>query len=162
MGYVGFFIADGDIFDLGDREIEAIATPGHTHGSMTFLDHRTGGLFTGDMAYQGTLYAHFADSDLDEYIASLEKVIRRADQFGRIYPAHNDFPIPKTYLTSVLDGMLKIKKNEVQPMSINGWGEPACAFLMDDISILSKAPGSQGVRLIERLGISIPPMAGES
>ena len=39
---------DGDIFDLGDRRIEAKATPGHTAGSMMFLDHTQKLMFTGD------------------------------------------------------------------------------------------------------------------
>ena len=39
---------DGDVFDLGDRTIEAKAIPGHTAGSMMFLDHAQKLMFTGD------------------------------------------------------------------------------------------------------------------
>lgn len=39
---------DGDIFDLGDRTIEARSIPGHTAGSMMFLEHTQRLMFTGD------------------------------------------------------------------------------------------------------------------
>ena len=39
-----FFIADGDTFDLGGRVLETVATPGHTHGSLSFMDNLTGSL----------------------------------------------------------------------------------------------------------------------
>ena len=39
---------DGDIFDLGGRTIEVRSLPGHTTGSMMFLDHGQKLMFTGD------------------------------------------------------------------------------------------------------------------
>lgn len=39
---------DGDVFDLGGRSIEAKSIPGHTSGSMMFLDHDQKLMFTGD------------------------------------------------------------------------------------------------------------------
>ena len=39
---------DGDRFDLGGRMIEARSIPGHTAGSMMFMDHDAKLMFTGD------------------------------------------------------------------------------------------------------------------
>ena len=39
---------DGDVFDLGGRTIEVKAIPGHTLGSVMFLDHARKLMFTGD------------------------------------------------------------------------------------------------------------------
>lgn len=39
---------EGQVFDLGDRTITAYACPGHTAGSMMFLDSLSNYLFTGD------------------------------------------------------------------------------------------------------------------
>ncbi len=41
-------VADGETVDLGDRRLEAIATPGHTAAHLAWLDHRTDSLFCGD------------------------------------------------------------------------------------------------------------------
>lgn len=39
---------DGQVIDLGDRELELMFAPGHTHGSMFVIDRKTGAVFTGD------------------------------------------------------------------------------------------------------------------
>lgn len=39
---------EGDSVDLGDRRLEAIATPGHTRAHMSFLDSETGAVLCGD------------------------------------------------------------------------------------------------------------------
>ena len=41
-------IHDGEVFELGNRRVEAIAVPGHTRGGICFLDEKTGILFSGD------------------------------------------------------------------------------------------------------------------
>lgn len=41
-------VADGESVDLGDRQVDAIATPGHTAAHLAWLDRRTGALFCGD------------------------------------------------------------------------------------------------------------------
>jgi glyoxylase-like metal-dependent hydrolase (beta-lactamase superfamily II) len=42
------WIESGARFRVGDRVLEAIATPGHTHGHVVFADHERGVLFAGD------------------------------------------------------------------------------------------------------------------
>ena len=42
------WIAPGQVFDLGTRTLQAIATPGHTRGHMVFADRAAGLLFAGD------------------------------------------------------------------------------------------------------------------
>lgn len=41
-------VVDGDTVDLGDRQIEVIATAGHTASHLAWLDRKTGALFCGD------------------------------------------------------------------------------------------------------------------
>ena len=49
-GYKGekLYLTDGQVFDLGGREIEVIFTPGHTPGSTTFVDKAAQYGFSGD------------------------------------------------------------------------------------------------------------------
>ena len=47
------FIGEGEIFDLGGMEVEAIAVPGHTDGSMVYLLKGQDLLFTGDAIGSG-------------------------------------------------------------------------------------------------------------
>lgn len=41
-------LREGDVFDLGDRTLEVVELPGHTVGSVGFLCHELGILFSGD------------------------------------------------------------------------------------------------------------------
>jgi glyoxylase-like metal-dependent hydrolase (beta-lactamase superfamily II) len=42
------WIDGGQVFDLGNRTLQAVATPGHTRGHLVFADTRAGLLFAGD------------------------------------------------------------------------------------------------------------------
>jgi glyoxylase-like metal-dependent hydrolase (beta-lactamase superfamily II) len=42
------WIASGEVFGVGERTLEAIATPGHTRGHVVFADRTAGILFAGD------------------------------------------------------------------------------------------------------------------
>ena len=44
------------VVDLGERVLEALATPGHDAAAITFYDPWTGFLLTGDTVYRGRLY----------------------------------------------------------------------------------------------------------
>ena len=46
----------GQVFDLGDRRLEAIPLPGHTVGGMAFLDRENELLFSGDGIGSGMIW----------------------------------------------------------------------------------------------------------
>ncbi len=56
-------VRNGDVFDLGDIQLEVIETPGHSPDSVMYLDRKNQLLFTGDTFYPATLYAHIAHDD---------------------------------------------------------------------------------------------------
>ncbi|NTV42391.1 MAG: MBL fold metallo-hydrolase [Syntrophobacteraceae bacterium] len=144
-----FTIAHGDTFDLGGRELLAIATPGHTHGSMSFLDGAGRNLLTGDLVCEGAIYAHFWDSDLDEYIASLEHLLARRSDFDRLLVSHGPPILPPLFLESVLKGFREIQRGGMIAYPEEGWGEPVDRYAFDQFGILSKPEGSQGIRLFD-------------
>ncbi len=41
-------IEDGAVIDLGGRQVSVLYTPGHTHGSLSVFDPKSGSLFNGD------------------------------------------------------------------------------------------------------------------
>lgn len=142
-----FEIKDGDRFELGERVLQAISTPGHTRGSVSFLDSSTRSLFCGDWIDKGTLFAHFEDSDLDEYVGSLRKVAAREKEFDVFYPGHGRYPLDKTFLAAVRDGFEEIKAGRLRPGLFDEGGNPTQFYRFDEFCVLVKAPGSRGVRL---------------
>lgn len=78
-------IGDGDRIDLGDRELEAVATPGHTRAHLAYLDSGTGALFCGDaigiqLPASPVIRPSTPPSDFS-YADALES-IRRLDDLG--------------------------------------------------------------------------------
>lgn len=61
-------------FDLGGRSVEPIFLPGHTKGSVVFLDHQSGLLFAGDDISK-TVWIQFDHSaSLSEYKNGLDRL----------------------------------------------------------------------------------------
>jgi glyoxylase-like metal-dependent hydrolase (beta-lactamase superfamily II) len=102
-------LTDGKVFELGDRTIEVITTPGHTPGSVCFLDREGRNLFTGDTIYRGYLLLHFPHStELSVYRSSLEKICSRKAEFDTILPSHGRVPLPNSFAEDILAGVKMI------------------------------------------------------
>jgi glyoxylase-like metal-dependent hydrolase (beta-lactamase superfamily II) len=83
-------VEEGDTIDLGGRILEVIETPGHSPGSVCFLDRVNRLLWTGDHFFPGPLYAYPADVNISDYIASNEKLVERISEFDYVLSGHND------------------------------------------------------------------------
>lgn len=60
-------VSEGHIFDLGNRKLRVIATPGHSDDGLMLADDSNKVLFTGDTVYPAPLYAHLSQSNLETY-----------------------------------------------------------------------------------------------
>lgn len=88
-------IRDGDIFDLGGVKIEAIGVPGHSPGSMAFLNREEKYCFTGDAINTDTHLKKLDREGFRRYKKTMENFIERVgDDEVTIYPAH--LPLPMT------------------------------------------------------------------
>lgn len=105
---------DGDVIDLGNRELEAIALPGHTPGSMALLDRASGMLFSGDpIQRNGRIFMFGAMRSIPAYIHSLKRLRTRADQITSIWPCHADCPIDVGVIDELIAGAEAIERGEV-------------------------------------------------
>ena len=66
---------DGDIIDAGGRQFEVVHTPGHSPGGIALWEAATGLLFSGDIVYDGPLIEDTYHSDIDDYIASMRRLL---------------------------------------------------------------------------------------
>lgn len=96
-GYKGkiSFLEDGQVFDLGDREIEVIFTPGHTPGSTSFFDKTNGYGFSGD-AFGSTNLLLF--TNFSTLIATTARVAEYMEKnnISFTYPGHYSGDNPET------------------------------------------------------------------
>ena len=62
-------------FDLGDRKLVIIPTPGHHYAHLSFYDPHTQILFTGDTFYPGFLFTFLPD-DWDKFRNSISRLVK--------------------------------------------------------------------------------------
>ncbi|MCG8617467.1 MAG: MBL fold metallo-hydrolase [Desulfobacterales bacterium] len=139
-------LAGGDTIDLGGRLLNVIETPGHTRGSLSFLDDKTGALFCGDLIYNGTLYAHFTDSDLTVYRASL-KALQGVD-IRKIFTCHNEPELQPGFTGKCLNAVTAVLEGAAQGRQVDDWGSPAVRYEFGSLAVLAKHADSPGIDLL--------------
>lgn len=95
---------DGHIFNLGGREVEVVHTPGHTPGSVCFLDRASRMLFTGDTICEWGILLHFTKESCPPSVfgKSMERAASLEDEFEVMWPGHHGFPVDKGYIEEYL------------------------------------------------------------
>lgn len=79
-------LQDGDTIDLGDYVFSALHLPGHTSDTIALFEEREGTLFSGDFIYDGLLLDDLIDSNVEDYIESMERV--KELDVCTVYPGH--------------------------------------------------------------------------
>lgn len=110
-------IEDGHSFDLGNRTLEVIALPGHSQGSVCFLDRAARTLFVGDSIHNGTIWLQLEESlPLNTFHKNLQRIQTFSDHFDALLPAHGSLdglPQPKKILDDLVNGIQLILAGEI-------------------------------------------------
>ena len=109
-------VFDGDVIDLGDRQLEVVHVPGHTPGSITVLDRNERCLIGGDpIQADGEIYMFGLHRDLHSYAAGLARLMKRVDDFDGIYPSHGRLYVGKEVIPQLITGAEAIIAGETVP-----------------------------------------------
>lgn len=101
-------ITELSAFDLGDRVLHVIETPGHTPGSICLLDRKNRILFSGDTLSYGPVFLGGDHRDIHAYRDTLVKLMTMGG-FDTIYPCHSTCPVSLSVISALLaavDGAL--------------------------------------------------------
>jgi glyoxylase-like metal-dependent hydrolase (beta-lactamase superfamily II) len=82
------WVHPGDRFDLGDRVLRIVATPGHSPDGISLYDRSERLLFVGDAFYLDELYAFIDGSDLAQYTATASRLAALAPKVRHVMPSH--------------------------------------------------------------------------
>lgn len=107
-------VSDGDIIDLGGREIEIITLPGHTPGSIAALDINNRVLISGDPIQDGDIFMFGVQREMHAYLLSLEKLEKYKERFDTIYPSHGTFPVGPELIDALHEGAIRVMNGEVE------------------------------------------------
>lgn len=105
---VEHWLQDGEVLDLGGRELQVVHTPGHSPDSVCFLDRQARQLFLGDLFYTGQIYTFLPGGDLAQLVASYERLVELFPAYDRIMPAHNEPALGKEILLQAARGSRQI------------------------------------------------------
>jgi glyoxylase-like metal-dependent hydrolase (beta-lactamase superfamily II) len=82
-------VGEGDVIDLGGRQLKILRIPGHTDDSIALLDARAGFLWTGDSFYEGPIWLYAPETDLLAYKKSIARLATLVPNLKALFPAHN-------------------------------------------------------------------------
>jgi len=108
-------VRDGDVIDLGNRQLEVLQVPGHTDDAIALLDPKAGFLWTGDSFYEGPIWLFFPETDLVAYRASIARLADLVPGLTALFPAHNTPRASPALLLETQKAFEAILQGSVQP-----------------------------------------------
>ncbi|MCH3909420.1 MAG: MBL fold metallo-hydrolase [Bacilli bacterium] len=92
---------DTDIFELGGRIVRLMNVPGHTKGSVVFLDESTHLMFTGDDVNYWLWLQLPGCTSVKEWLPGAKKILSMMDEY-KAYCGHNDGYISKEMVEELI------------------------------------------------------------
>ena len=95
---------EGDVFSVGEYQLEVIWIPGHTPGSVALLDRKHRFLISGDTAQAGCIFMHGDGRDLKTFRSTIARLeaLRQEGLFDTLYPSHGDCVVSADILVDLL------------------------------------------------------------
>ncbi len=122
-------VSDGFEFNLGDRIITVMETPGHTPGSICLLDVKNKVLFSGDNNNTHVWLFLEGCSPLSDYLKTLEKQLSKLDKFTTLYPGHGP-ALESSFIKDQAECVKQILNGTCKPIPYESFAGPAsqCSF----------------------------------
>jgi hydroxyacylglutathione hydrolase len=117
-------LKDGDVIDLGGKRLDVVAIPGHTPGSVAFLDREGRYAMTGDGIGSSMVWMQLSTSlPLATYLQSVKKLEALKDGLDVLYVGHHEqekVALTRQYITDmrvvtekILDGTAETSPYEM-------------------------------------------------
>jgi len=141
--HISRFVRGGFKINLGGRTLEIVATPGHTPDAICLLDRANGLLFTGDTYYPAPIWLFRPETDLDAYVASVQRIAALAPDLKLVLGAHNIPVAPPSVLPRLVAAIQAVRtgKGESKPE-----GADKVMSSIDGFSFLLRAPGASRLK----------------
>ncbi|XP_026858651.2 metallo-beta-lactamase domain-containing protein 2 [Electrophorus electricus] len=83
-------LQEGDVINLGDRQLTVLHLPGHSRGSICLHDRDNKVLFSGDVVYDGSMIDWLPYSTVGDYVRSCRRLVEMVDreEVELVMPGH--------------------------------------------------------------------------
>lgn len=131
------FMEDGQHIDLGGRRLCVISVPGHTKGSVVFMDRENHQLFSGDMLCTMGIMLNFDCSEnVSTFIKSMEKLKAQVEgSRTAIYGGHHVWPIQSDYCDKYIECAKRLLKDSTGSVTEQGTFGEFYRYHFEDISL---------------------------
>lgn len=98
-----YYVEEGDVIDLGGLELTPVLTPGHTYGSIVYLDRQHGNAFCGDTVNPRSSIGMFPGAPtVSTYIKSLEHLLEMSEGIERFFVGHRLYSFAREDVEDIL------------------------------------------------------------
>lgn len=139
---IDHFVRDGEIIDLGGREIEVVFIPGHSPDSVILVDKKNRMMATGDTFYPAPIYVYSDTSSFQDFFMSAQKMFGFANDVDYLLPGHNETMQPASYLNELRQATMSI----INPTTPFIQGEGRRTYEFGAFSVIVKDPLDFGIR----------------
>lgn len=91
-------------------QFKVINTPGHSPDSVCLYEENLGYLFSGDTLYNGPIYLHLPESNIEDYKETINSLLS-LPKITRVFPSHNSFRFSKINLKKIKKTINHIETN---------------------------------------------------
>lgn len=77
------WIQDGDVIDLGNKQFKAVEVPGHTAGSIVYIDSQDELVITGDAIGSSYVWLFFMEDVLNQYKKGIHHLYEQIKDFNQ-------------------------------------------------------------------------------
>ena len=109
-------VGEGFKFNLGDRTLEVIETPGHTPGSISLIDRENKLVFVGDMLSKRPVYFIPGVANINSYIMSMDKLMALSADFDTVIVCHGDAKLNPEIIASYKETALAFAAGNLKHM----------------------------------------------
>lgn len=121
-------LKDGDIFDLGVVQLETISVPGHTKGTVVFLDRTRGVVYSGDACNRNTLLFTEFSTSIEEYKESLLHFHSFEGAFELLWGGHGGQAEKKNIIEEAIALCDEIMAGTDDAIEAVGFGNQPCWY----------------------------------
>ena len=84
-------IDEGDVVSLGEEKLEVIYTPGHSQGSISFINRKDRFIIVGDLLFEGSIgRTDFPGGSFEEIKRSIQKKVYILPNEFEVLPGHGN------------------------------------------------------------------------
>lgn len=103
------------------------------------LDVSKGVVYGGDSIQDGNIFLFGPMREIHAYALSLRRLEKWKGRYDIIYPSHGTFPVSPSLIQKLIDGSIKVMRNEIEGKEAEVFGNKIKVYDIGDARILGDA-----------------------